>query len=101
MSETMIHSDSKIMHRRQPVFGRIRHVHMVGIGGIGMSSIAEVLLRRGYEVSGSDLNESAVTRHLEETGARVFIGHRAGQEKGACVVVHSSDFHLIQPLEEK
>jgi len=90
MSETMIHSDSKIMHRRQPVFGRIRHVHMVGIGGIGMSSIAEVLLRRGYEVSGSDLNESAVTRHLEETGARVFIGHRAGQEKGACVVVHSS-----------
>lgn len=78
------------LHRRQPVFGRIHHVHMVGIGGIGMSSIAEVLLRRGYEVSGSDLNESAVTKHLAEAGARIHIGHRAGQEKGACVVVHSS-----------
>ena len=55
-----------------------------------MSSIAEVLLRRGYEVSGSDLTESAVTRHLKEAGARIHIGHQAGQEQGACVVVHSS-----------
>jgi len=77
-------------HRRQPVFGRIHHVHMVGIGGIGMSSIAEVLLRRGYEVSGSDLSESAVTKHLVNAGARIHIGHKAGQERGACVVVHSS-----------
>ena len=79
MSDSTLHIDPQATHRRQPVFGRIRHVHMVGIGGIGMSSIAEVLLRRGYEVSGSDLNESSVTRHLEEAGARVYIGHHAGQ----------------------
>lgn len=77
-------------HRRQPVFGRMHHVHMVGIGGIGMSSIAEVLLHRGYEVSGSDLSDSDVTRHLETLGATIHRGHRAGQEAGACVVVHSS-----------
>lgn len=96
MSNSTKHIDPQTTHRRQPVFGRIRHVHMVGIGGIGMSSIAEVLLRRGYEVSGSDLNESAVTRHLVDAGARVYIGHRAGQEEGACVVVHSS---AVDPLD--
>lgn len=93
MSDLMTHTAATVSTdapRRQPIFGRIRHVHMVGIGGIGMSSIAEVLLRRGYQVSGSDLAESAVTRHLVETGARVHIGHQAGQERGACVVVHSS-----------
>ncbi|MDA0378469.1 MAG: UDP-N-acetylmuramate--L-alanine ligase [Bacteroidetes bacterium] len=72
------------------MFGRIHHVHMVGIGGIGMSSIAEVLLNRGYHISGSDLSESDVTRHLADLGAVIFEDHRAGQEKGACVVVHSS-----------
>ena len=85
-----------ITHRRQPVFGRMKHVHMVGIGGIGMSSIAEVLLARGYRVSGSDLQTSDVTRHLEEQGATVFRGHEGGQEKGACVVVHSS---AVDPSE--
>jgi UDP-N-acetylmuramate--alanine ligase len=50
--------------RRQPGFGRLKAVHMVGIGGIGMSSIAEVLLARGYEVSGSDLKRSDVTERL-------------------------------------
>jgi UDP-N-acetylmuramate--alanine ligase len=77
-------------HRRQPLFGRMRHVHMVGIGGIGMSSIAEVLLHRGYRISGSDLSESDVTEHLAELGAVIHTGHRAGQERGASVVVHSS-----------
>lgn len=76
--------------RRQPVFGRIRHVHLVGIGGIGMSSIAEVLLRRGYRVSGSDLSESQVTRHLQDLGATIHKGHKAGNIEKACVVVHSS-----------
>ena len=48
---------------------KIRHIHMVGIGGAGMSGIAEVLLNQGYEISGSDLSDSAVVRHLRELGA--------------------------------
>lgn len=76
--------------RRQPTFGKTRHVHMVGVGGIGMSSIAEILLIRGYEVSGSDLAENDVTRHLRNLGARIFKGHSAEYVGGACVVVHSS-----------
>ena len=76
--------------RRQPLMGRIRRVHMVGIGGIGMSSIAEVLLRRGFEVTGSDLKKSDVTEHLEAAGAGIFEGHSAGNVEGADVVVYSS-----------
>ncbi len=76
--------------RRQPTFGRIRHVHMVGIGGIGMSSIAEVLLDRGYRVTGSDLKKSDVTERLEALGAVVYEGHAAGQVGDADVVVYSS-----------
>lgn len=76
--------------RRQPTFGRIRHVHMVGIGGIGMSSIAEVLLRRGYRVTGSDLALSDTTRTLEEHGAVIHEGHAAEQVGDAHVVVYSS-----------
>lgn len=77
-------------HRRQPSFGRIRRVHMVGIGGIGMSSIAEVLLTRGFEVSGSDLQKTEITDRLESLGARIFEGHATGHVEGAHVVVHSS-----------
>ena len=76
--------------RRQPALGRIRHIHMVGIGGIGMSSIAEVLLNRGYQVSGSDLKRSDVTDRLEALGATVHHGHDAAQVDGADVVVYSS-----------
>ncbi|NBB87462.1 MAG: UDP-N-acetylmuramate--L-alanine ligase [Bacteroidetes bacterium] len=78
------------VQRRQPPLGRIRHVHMVGIGGIGMSSIAEVLLNRGYRVTGSDLRKSEVTAHLEDLGATIYEGHAAEQMSGADVVVHSS-----------
>ncbi len=77
-------------HRRQPQLGRIRHIHMVGIGGIGMSSIAEVLLDRGYRVTGSDLKKSDVTERLEALGAVVYEGHAAGQVGDADVVVYSS-----------
>jgi len=63
---------------------------MVGIGGIGMSSIAEVLLNRGYRVTGSDLVASDVTQHLEEIGATVHQGHAAEQVGDADVVVYSS-----------
>ena len=76
--------------RKQPALGRIRQIHMVGIGGIGMSSIAEVLLNRGYDVTGSDLEASDVTARLEEQGATVYEGHAAEQVGEADVVVYSS-----------
>jgi UDP-N-acetylmuramate--alanine ligase len=72
------------------VFAKIQQVHFVGIGGIGMSGIAEVLLNLGYKVSGSDLKSSAVTQRLVELGAAVFEGHRAENIAGAEVVVTSS-----------
>jgi UDP-N-acetylmuramate--alanine ligase len=65
-------------------------IHFVGIGGIGMSGIAEVLLNLGYQVSGSDQKESDVTRRLQSLGGRIQVGHRAEQVKGADVVVISS-----------
>ncbi|MEM1041086.1 MAG: UDP-N-acetylmuramate--L-alanine ligase [Bacteroidota bacterium] len=76
--------------RRQASFGRIKNVHMVGIGGIGMSSIAEVLIARGYRVSGSDLQASPVTRRLASLGATVHEGHAAEHVADADVVVYSS-----------
>ena len=82
--------------RRQPALGRIRKIHMVGIGGIGMSSIAEVLLTRGYRVTGSDLQRSDVTARLEELGATIYEGHAAEQIGEADVVVYSS---AIDPEE--
>lgn len=66
------------------------HIHFVGIGGIGMSGIAELLINLGYKVSGSDLNPSDITRRLEQLGGTVFKGHAAGQIEGADVVVVSS-----------
>jgi UDP-N-acetylmuramate--alanine ligase len=66
------------------------HVHFVGIGGIGMSGIAEVLLNLGYQVSGSDLKESDVTRRLTQLGARCLYGHRAENLLDSDVVVISS-----------
>lgn len=69
---------------------RIQSIHFVGIGGSGMSGIAEVLLNLGYQISGSDLQESAVTRRLAELGARIFIGHDAGNIQGAGALVISS-----------
>lgn len=56
---------------------RIRNIHLVGIGGSGMSGIAEVLINQGYQVSGSDLNKTAVTKRLEELGAHIFYEHAA------------------------
>ncbi len=69
----------------------IRHIHFVGIGGAGMSGIAEVLLTQGYTVSGSDLAESAATQRLRQLGARVLLGHDAAHIDGAdCVVVSTA-----------
>src|SRR6202789_1019169 len=72
------------------MFAKIQQIHFVGIGGIGMSGIAEVLLNLGYKVSGSDLKSSAVTQRLAGLGAAVFEGHRAENVSGAEVVVTSS-----------
>jgi UDP-N-acetylmuramate--alanine ligase len=65
-------------------------LHFIGIGGIGMSGIAEVLLDLGYQISGSDLNGSTVTDNLQKKGARVFIGHAASNVDGSTLVVYSS-----------
>ncbi|MBZ5627932.1 MAG: UDP-N-acetylmuramate--L-alanine ligase [Acidobacteriia bacterium] len=72
------------------MFAKIQRVHFVGIGGIGMSGIAEVLLNLGYKVSGSDVKPSAVTERLSSLGATIFEGHRAENVSGAEVVVTSS-----------
>jgi UDP-N-acetylmuramate--alanine ligase len=72
------------------MFAKIQRIHFVGIGGIGMSGIAEVLLNLGYKVSGSDLKASAITQRLAGLGATVFEGHRAENVAGAEVVVASS-----------
>ncbi len=69
---------------------KVRRIHFVGIGGSGMSGIAEVMLNLGYEVSGSDLAENAATRRLADLGARVGIGHRAGNIDEADAVVVST-----------
>jgi len=76
---------------------RISRVHFVGIGGSGMSGIAEVLLNLGYRVSGSDLVESETTLRLKRLGAEVFIGHRAENLKDADVVVTSSAVRKENP----
>ncbi len=72
------------------MFAKIQRIHFVGIGGIGMSGIAEVLLNLGYKVSGSDLKISPVTQRLASLGATTFEGHRAENISGAEVVVTSS-----------
>jgi UDP-N-acetylmuramate--alanine ligase len=72
------------------MFAKIQRVHFVGIGGIGMSGIAEVLLNLGYKVSGSDLKASPITHRLASMGAVTFEGHRAENLAGAEVVVTSS-----------
>ena len=79
------------------MFAKIQRIHFVGIGGIGMSGIAEVLLNLGYKVSGSDLKASAVTQRLAALGAAIFEGHRAENVKDAEVVVTSSAISAENP----
>lgn len=66
---------------------RVKHIHLIGIGGVGMGGIAEVLINLGYQVSGSDLAENNLIKHLRSVGAEVMIGHDAAYLKGADVVV--------------
>jgi UDP-N-acetylmuramate--alanine ligase len=79
------------------MFGRTRRVHFVGVGGIGMSGIAELLVNLGYEVSGSDEKASDITRRLAGMGVEVFLGHDARQVGGADVVVMSAAIRPDNP----
>jgi len=79
------------------MFAKIQRIHFVGIGGIGMSGIAEVLLNLGYKVSGSDLKSSPVTQRLASLGAMIFVGHSIANVAGAEVVVTSSAISLGNP----
>jgi len=72
------------------MYGRTHRIHFIGIGGAGMSGIAEVLLNLGYQVSGSDLKLSEATERLVRNGGRVFHGHAPANVEGAQVVVYSS-----------
>lgn len=75
----------------------IHHVHCIGIGGIGVGGIAEFLLKQGFQVSGSDKSENKITKHLEELGAKIYIGHAAEHIDHADVVVYSSAIKLDNP----
>jgi UDP-N-acetylmuramate--alanine ligase len=79
------------------MFAKIQRIHFVGIGGIGMSGIAEVLLTLGYGVSGSDLRSSATTERLAKLGAQIFTGHAESNVHGAEVVVTSSAISRENP----
>jgi len=70
--------------------GRVKHIHFVGIGGVGMAGIAEVLLSQGYRVSGSDLIDNSLTKRLRSIGAEIYLGHDETNTKNADVVVRSS-----------
>jgi UDP-N-acetylmuramate--alanine ligase len=79
------------------MFAKAQRVHFIGIGGIGMSGIAEILLNLGYPVSGSDLKRSTVTERLSALGATIFEGHEAANVVGASVVVVSSAVNESNP----
>ena len=76
---------------------RVKHIHFVGIGGVGMCGIAEVLLNLGYQVSGSDMADNTATKRLAAQGARIFFGHDATYMEGADVVVTSTAVKADNP----
>ncbi len=77
--------------------GRVRHVHFVGIGGVGMSGLAEILRSLEFDVSGSDLKEGSTTRRLQTLGVRIDVGHREENVRGVDVVVYSSAIRPDNP----
>ncbi|MBV8056601.1 MAG: UDP-N-acetylmuramate--L-alanine ligase [Deltaproteobacteria bacterium] len=80
--------------------GRVKHIHFVGIGGVGMGGIAEVLLNQGYAVSGSDIAANAMTQRLQGLGVKIAIGHNPQHVQGADVVVVSSAVATSNPEVE-
>ena len=82
---------------RRPVPFEIGPVHFIGIGGIGMSGIAEIMMRTGYSVQGSDAKASANTERLQKLGAKIFIGHEPAHVEGAYAVVYSTAVKADNP----
>jgi UDP-N-acetylmuramate--alanine ligase len=82
-------SGERWIENRQ-MWRKVNRIHFVGIGGAGMSGIAEVLLTQGYQISGSDLKPSAATDRLESLGAKIFLSHAAEHAAGADVLVVST-----------
>lgn len=85
-----MNKDDAVSLYEVPEMRRIRQIHFVGIGGVGMCGIAEVLLNQGYEISGSDIRDSVVTDRLASLGAQIFIGHQPSNVAMADVVVIST-----------
>ena len=73
------------------------HGHLIGIGGVSMSPLAEVLMGQGIEISGSDINESETVKHLRQLGIKVYIGHRAENIEGADFIVQTAAVHDENP----
>lgn len=80
----------KRVRQTVPEMRRVKQIHFVGIGGAGMGGIAEVLLNEGYQITGSDIAENAVTNRLTSLGAKIYFSHQAANIEGASVVVVSS-----------
>jgi UDP-N-acetylmuramate--alanine ligase len=89
---------NKVVQRWEiPEMRRIRRIHFIGIGGVGMCGIAEVLLNQGYEISGSDLRQSPVTDRLQSLGAFIYLGHQKQNVEQADVVVVSTAINHANP----
>lgn len=87
--------------QQQPVFGRVRHLHFVGIGGIGMSGMAEILIHRGFKVTGSDESMGDTTERLISLGAKIYKGHSAENIEGADVIVYTSAVTAEENVETR
>ena len=79
------------------MIGNVKKLHFIGIGGVGMSAIAEVMLDKGYTISGSDLSESPVVKKLQAKGAQIYKGHKAENVAGKDAIVYSSAIHPDNP----
>ncbi len=98
MKETIRMKDfQETVRKIIPEMRRVKQIHFIGIGGAGMSGIAEILLNEGYQISGSDISDGLVTQRLAQAGAKIFIGHQAENVNGASVVVVSSAIHQDNP----
>jgi len=93
----MVDENKAVKRWEIPEMRRIRQIHFIGIGGVGMCGIAEVLLNQGYEISGSDLKQSAVTDRLVSLGASIFVGHESSNVVDADVVVVSTAIDKSNP----
>ena len=86
---------------KRKLFGKTEVIHFIGIGGAGMSGIAEILLNLGYKVQGSDAAGSEITNRLRKLGAKVFIGHKSEHVLNSDVIVYSSAVKFDNPEMKK